>query len=135
MAVQEQQQREDTQSMFEHLRTFIKQGGPDARADVQFYLCMCLKAEELRQQGWRAVVRGKRHHWVVVIKGKQTQEKPEPRPPGIRYFRANTRRRPPSYSVVIDVERNFCACHHTPAEEEKEGDPQPLQEKDDHRVP
>ena len=83
----------ETQRLLDRLRDFVKQGGPDARADVRSYLRMCLKAEELRQQGWHATVRGKRHRWVVVIKGKQAHEKLVHRALGIRGLRAHSRRK------------------------------------------
>jgi hypothetical protein len=93
MAGNEHRREEETQRMLERLRNLVKQGGPDARADVRSYLRMCLKAEELRRQGWHATVRGKQRRWVVVIKGKQLHGKLMHHTPGIRGLRAHSRRK------------------------------------------
>jgi hypothetical protein len=82
-----------TQRLLDRLRNFVQQGGPDTRTNVRSYLRMCLKAEELRQQGWQATVRGKRRRWVVVIKGKQAPEKLGHHASGIRSIRARSRRK------------------------------------------
>lgn len=93
MVGNEHRREEEVQRMLERLRNFVKQGGPDAREDVCSYLRMCLKAEELRRQGWHAAVRGKQRRWVVVIKGKQAREKLVHRASGIRGLRAHSRRK------------------------------------------
>jgi len=93
MTTDEQPQKDDSQSILDHLYNFVKQGGPDAREDVRFYLRKCLKAEALRQQGWQVTVRGERQRWVVVIKGNQSLEKPLRPTPRTRLHRMNSRRK------------------------------------------
>jgi hypothetical protein len=93
MGSNEHRRMAETQRLLDRLRNFVQQGGPDAREDVCSYLRMCLKAEELRRQGWHAAVRGKQRRWVVVIKGKQSCGKFLRRTPGIRGLRAHSRRK------------------------------------------
>ena len=93
MVGNEHRRMAETQRLLDRLRNFVQQGGPDTRANVRSYLRMCLKAEELCRQGWHAVVRGRQHRWVVVIKGNLVHENPGRRTPGIRSFRAHSRRK------------------------------------------
>ena len=93
MVGNEHRRMAETKRLLDRLHNFVKQGGADAREDVCSYLRMCLKAEELRRQGWHAVVRGKQHCWVVVIKGNLAHENPGRRAPGIRSLRAHSRRK------------------------------------------
>ena len=92
MVGNEQQRTREPQRLLDCIRDFIKQGGPQARADVRFYLRMCLKAEELRQQGWHATVRGERQRWLVVIDGSQSSEKSLSSTPRARLHKFNSRR-------------------------------------------
>ena len=93
MIINEQQRKEEARRILERLRNFVKQEGPHARENVRFYLRMCLKAEELRQQGWQVTVRGKRQRWVVVIEGNQSLAKPV-RPTSYTWLhRSNSRRK------------------------------------------
>ncbi len=93
MITNEPSQKEDTRSILERLRDFVKQGGPHARENVRFYLRMCLKAEELRQQGWQVTIRGERQRWVVVIEGNQSLEKLLRPTPRTRLRKVNSQRK------------------------------------------
>lgn len=93
MTTDEHSPKEGTQRILERLRNFVKQGGPHARENVRFYLRMCLKAEELRQQGWQVTVRGERQRWVVVIEDNQSLTQPLCPTPRIRLRKVNFRRK------------------------------------------
>jgi hypothetical protein len=89
----DQRQKKDAQFIRERLRNFVKQEGPDSRENVRLYLRMCLKAEQLREHGWRATVRGKYQRWVVVIEGSLPLGKPSCLTSHARFLKFNTRRK------------------------------------------
>jgi hypothetical protein len=93
MVTNKQQPKEDPRRLLEHLRNCLKQGDPQARADVQRYLRMSRKAEELREQGWQTTVRGERQRWFVVIEGKQPVRKPWLSTPRVPLRKFNAQRR------------------------------------------
>jgi hypothetical protein len=93
MVTNERRSKEDPQRLLECLRDFVTSGGPQAHADVRYYLRMCLKAEELREQGWEATVRGRRSRWFVVVKGKRSLKKPLHFVPRAQLCDLNTQRK------------------------------------------
>ena len=58
------------------LRQLVARCGPAVIDDLRCYLRMCLKAEELRQYGLRACVRGHWRRWLVVIERSPEAEVP-----------------------------------------------------------
>jgi hypothetical protein len=59
MVGNEHRRMAETQRLLDRLRTSYSKGVRTPARMCALYLRMCLKAEELRRQGWHAVVRGK----------------------------------------------------------------------------
>jgi hypothetical protein len=108
----EHRQMAETQRLLDRLHNFVKQGGPDARADVRSYLRMCLKAEELRRQGGMPPYAANSAVGSSSLRANSCTGNLCTVPPVFGAFGLTLVAKPSSDSVVIDVERNFRAGHH-----------------------